>query len=63
MLFPDQQTPRGLPSESPPPEDDGGGLFYVDFGPLFGQEVLRVLKYRETGMLAEIVFWQDGYSF
>ncbi len=38
-------------------------MFYVDFGPLFGEEVRKVLKYRDAGMLAEIVFWQDGYAF
>ncbi len=62
MFFPDQQSPQGLPSESPPVEDNGG-MFFVDFGPLFGEEIQKVLRYRQTGMLCEIVFWQDGYSF
>jgi hypothetical protein len=34
---------------------DNDGL--IDFGPLFGQELVRILKY--DGLMTEIVFWQD----
>ena len=63
MFFPDSQSQSGLPSENPPLEDESDGLYFVDFGPRFGEEIQKVLRYRDTGMLCEIVFWQDGYSF
>ena len=37
------------------PNGDTDGL--IDFGPLFGQELVKILKYE--GLMTEIVFWQD----
>jgi hypothetical protein len=44
-------------------ENFDGGTYYVDFGPLFGQELAKILRFRQTGLMTEIVFWQGGYGY
>ena len=47
--------PRHFGPGDPNPSASDEGL--IDFGPLFGQELVRLLKYE--GLMTEIVFWQD----
>lgn len=56
-------APRPLPVNGPAPVEDGG-MYFVDFGAAFAEEVSKVLRYRQGGMLCEIVFWhEDEYRF
>lgn len=34
-------------------------MYFVDFGNVFAEEMAKVLRHRQTGMLCEVVFWQD----
>ena len=65
MFFEDGRAPlapRGLPSDDSPMED-AGGMYFVDFGPLFAEELRKVLRYRQGGAMCEIVFWRDEYGY
>ena len=42
---------------------DNEGMYYIDFGPFFAEEVQKVLRYRMPGMYCELMFWQDEYRF
>ena len=71
MLFPNDDRNGGPPPfeggarQQQPLEDEGfdGGMYYVDFGPFFGQELAKVLRYKQSGLMTEIVFWQGGYGY
>lgn len=66
-MFPQEPPASGPFRASRTPGDempaDDGGMFYVDFGAYFGQELQKVLRYRQTGMFCELMFWQDEYRF
>ena len=63
-MFPQEPPVAGkstpVDNNIPSAED---AMYYVDFGPFFGEEVRKVLQYRQDGMFCEIMFWQDEYRF
>lgn len=72
MLFPNDDHNSGPPSfqSGPPPqrplmdeEPFDGGMYYVDFGPFFGQEMQKILRFKRFGLMTEIVFWQGGFGY
>lgn len=64
MLFSGSPSQRPLPAEPSPVEQEMEGCYYVDFGAVFAEEMERLLRLRNQGMLCEIVFWQgDEYGF
>ena len=71
MLFPnDNDQPSGGPPKfdrRPPQQVDDepfdGGMYYVDFGPCFGQEMQKILRFKQSGLMTEIVFWQGGFGY
>ena len=56
-----QGPSRAMPQPEEEPFD--GGMYYVDFGPLFGQELAKILRFKQSGLMTEIVFWQGGYGY
>lgn len=65
MFFSGSSAPRPQPRhEQPSPADENEGLYFVDFGAVFAEEMQKLLQLRQQGMMCEIVFWQDaGYGF
>lgn len=61
---------QGPPAARPAPMTDGrapceeaDGCYFVDFGAIFAEELAKVLRRRQEGMMCEIVFWQDEYRY
>lgn len=64
MFFQGSPAHRPMPpGPEPSPVDENEGLYFVDFGAIFAEEMNRVLRRRAEGMMCELVFWQDEYRF
>lgn len=65
MFFSGSPAPRPQPRHDQPSSvDEHEGLYFVDFGAVFAEEMQKLLELRSHGMMCEIVFWQDaGYGF
>lgn len=63
MFFQGSPAQRPAPMHDPTPVDETEGLYFVDFGAQFAEELARVLRVRDSGMMCEIVFWQDEYRY
>lgn len=63
MFFQGSPAPRPAPMNDPAPSEETDGCYFVDFGAVFAEELSKVLRRRQEGMLCEIVFWQDEYRY
>jgi len=59
MFFQGSPSQRPLPQRETPAPVEQEGCYFVDFGNVFAEEMQKLLRLRQQGMMCEIVFWQD----
>ena len=62
MFFQGPPASRPMPPpmrQEQSPADEQEGMYFVDFGNTFAEEMAKILRLRQSGMLCEVVFWQD----